>query len=74
MCVVSFEPLLVFGTRASLTKMVIEIGTMLINNCKNLYEILYLNVYEKNVGATMFYKAMGFKKIKVQKRLLTSLQ
>lgn len=42
------------------------IGTMLINHCKNLYERLYLNVYEKNVGATMFYKAMGFKKIRVQ--------
>lgn len=42
------------------------IGTMLVNHCKNMYERLYLNVYEKNVGATMFYKAMGFKKIKVQ--------
>lgn len=42
------------------------IGTILINYCKKNYERLYLNVYEKNVGATMFYKAMGFKKIKVQ--------
>lgn len=42
------------------------IGTILINICKERYERLYLNVYEKNVGATLFFKAMGFKKIKSQ--------
>lgn len=42
------------------------IGSILINFCKEKYDRLYLNVYEKNIGATLFYKAMGFKKIKVQ--------
>ena len=42
------------------------IGTMLVNHVKEKYDKLYLNVYEKNVPATMFYKAMGFRKIRVQ--------
>lgn len=42
------------------------IGTLLINNAKLHYDKLYLNVYEKNVGATLFYKAMEFKKTKSQ--------
>jgi putative acetyltransferase len=40
------------------------IGRILINYIKDKYEKLYLKVYEKNINATMFFKAMGFKKIK----------
>ena len=40
------------------------IGTILINKAKTIYNRLYLNVYEKNVGATMFFKSMEFKKVK----------
>lgn len=42
------------------------IGRILVNYAKNKYEKLSLKVYEKNINATMFYKAMGFKKIKSQ--------
>ena len=42
------------------------IGRILINYAKEKYEKLSLKVYEKNINATMFFKAMGFKKIKTQ--------
>lgn len=42
------------------------IGRILINHVKDKYETLSLKVYEKNINATMFYKAMGFKKLKSQ--------
>lgn len=37
------------------------IGRRLINYCKERYDYLTLNVYEKNVNATLFYVAMNFK-------------
>lgn len=37
------------------------IGRRLLNYCKEKYESLTLNVYEKNVDATLFYLAMNFK-------------
>ncbi len=37
------------------------IGRRLLNYCKERYDYLTLNVYEKNVNATLFYVAMGFK-------------
>lgn len=37
------------------------IGRRLVNYCKERYQKLTLNVYEKNVNATLFYVAMGFK-------------
>lgn len=42
------------------------IGRKLINYCKNNYDELTLNVYEKNINAILFYNAMGFKNIKIQ--------
>lgn len=42
------------------------IGRILINHIKDKYKIISLKVYEKNINATMFFKAMGFKKIKSQ--------
>ncbi|MCI8411294.1 MAG: N-acetyltransferase [Clostridia bacterium] len=42
------------------------IGRKLINYCKERYNELSLHVYEKNVDATLFYVAMGFKNIKLQ--------
>lgn len=37
------------------------IGRKLVNYCKERYHYLTLNVYEKNVDATLFYVAMNFK-------------
>lgn len=37
------------------------IGRRLLNYCKERYHKLTLKVYEKNVNATLFYVAMGFK-------------
>lgn len=37
------------------------IGRRLLNYCKEKYDYLTLNVYEKNVNATLFYVAMNFK-------------
>ncbi len=37
------------------------IGRRLVNYCKERYHYLRLNVYEKNINATLFYIAMGFK-------------
>lgn len=37
------------------------IGRRLINYCKERYDCLILNVYEKNVNAILFYVAMDFK-------------
>lgn len=42
------------------------IGKRLLNYVKEKNNKLTLNVYEKNVDATLFYLAMGFKNIKVQ--------
>ena len=42
------------------------IGRKLLNYCKERYDKLRLNVYEKNVDATLFYIAMGFKNIELQ--------
>lgn len=42
------------------------IGKKLINYVKEKYDKLTLNVYEKNVDATLFYVAMGFKNTKIQ--------
>lgn len=42
------------------------IGKRLLNYCKERKEKLTLQVYEKNVDATLFYLAMGFKNIKIQ--------
>ncbi len=42
------------------------IGRKLINYCKEKYDELTLQVYEKNIDATLFYVAMGFKNIKLQ--------
>ena len=42
------------------------IGRKLINHCKEKYDKLILNVYEKNINATLFYIAMGFKNTKIQ--------
>lgn len=37
------------------------IGRRLLNYCKERYDHLTLNVYEKNINATLFYAAMNFK-------------
>lgn len=42
------------------------IGRKLINYCKERKHNLTLQVYEKNVDATLFYLAMGFKNMKIQ--------
>lgn len=42
------------------------IGKKLLNYVKEKYDKLTLNVYEKNVDATLFYVAMGFKNTKIQ--------
>ena len=42
------------------------IGKRLLNYVKEKNNKLILNVYEKNVDATLFYLAMGFKNVKVQ--------
>ena len=42
------------------------IGKRLLNYCKERKEKLSLQVYEKNVDATLFYLAMGFKNTKIQ--------
>ena len=42
------------------------IGKRLLNYCKERKEKLILQVYEKNVDATLFYLAMGFKNIRIQ--------
>ena len=42
------------------------IGKRLLNYVKEKYDKLTLNVYEKNVDATLFYVAMGFKNKKIQ--------
>ena len=42
------------------------IGKRLVNYVKEKYDKLTLNVYEKNVDATLFYVAMGFKNKKIQ--------
>lgn len=42
------------------------IGRRLVNYCKERYSYLTLNVYEKNVNATLFYVAMNFKNKKMQ--------
>ena len=48
------------------------IGRILINYVKEKYENLSVKVYEKNINATMFFKAMGFKKVKSQINEFTS--
>lgn len=42
------------------------IGKRLLNHCKERKNKLTLHVYEKNVDATLFYTAMGFKNKRVQ--------
>ena len=42
------------------------IGKRLLNYVKEKYDKLTLNVYERNVDATLFYVAMGFKNKKIQ--------
>ena len=42
------------------------IGRRLLNYVKEKYSYLSLNVYEKNIDATLFYVAMGFKNTKIQ--------
>lgn len=42
------------------------IGRKLINYCKERYDKLILNVYEKNINATLFYIDMGFINNKIQ--------
>lgn len=42
------------------------IGRKLINYCKERYDKLTLNVYEKNINATLFCVAMGFVNTKIQ--------
>ena len=42
------------------------IGRKLINYCKEKYDKLELNVYDKNGNAIAFYMAMGFKNVGVQ--------
>lgn len=42
------------------------IGRKLINYCKERYEKLTLNVYEKNINAILFYVALGFVNTKVK--------
>ena len=42
------------------------IGRKLINYCKEKYNSLDVNVYDKNGNAIAFYMAMGFKNIGVQ--------
>ena len=43
-----------------------EIGRKLINKLKENHSKLILNVYEKNVNATLFYIALGFVNTKIQ--------
>lgn len=42
------------------------IGRRLLNYCKEKYDYLTLNVYEKNINATLFYVAMDFKNKGIQ--------
>ena len=42
------------------------IGKRLLNYVKEKYDKLTLNVYEKNIDATLFYVAMRFKNKKIQ--------
>ncbi len=42
------------------------IGRKLINFVKDKYDKLELNVYEKNVGAMLFYASLGFVNKKIQ--------
>ena len=42
------------------------IGRILVNYVKEKYKRLSLNLFEKNINATMFFRAMGFKKLKSQ--------
>ena len=42
------------------------IGKRLLNYCKERKEKLTLQVYEKNIDATLFYLAMGFKNMRIQ--------
>lgn len=42
------------------------IGRKLINFVKDKYDKLELNVYEKNVGAMLFYTSLGFVNKKIQ--------
>lgn len=42
------------------------IGRKLVNYCKERYDRLILNVYEKNINAILFYVAMGFVNTKIQ--------
>lgn len=42
------------------------IGRKLINFCKERYDKLYLDVYEKNINAVLFHVAMGFINNKIQ--------
>ena len=42
------------------------IGRKLINYCKERHEKLTLKVYEKNVGATLFYINLGFINVKIR--------
>ena len=42
------------------------IGRKLINYCKEKYNSLDLNVYDKNGNAIAFYMAMGFKNVGIQ--------
>lgn len=41
------------------------IGKKLINFCKNKYETLILEVYEKNINAILFFSNLGFKNKKI---------
>lgn len=42
------------------------IGRKLINYVKDRYDKLTLQVYEKNIDATLFYVSLGFTNIKIQ--------
>lgn len=39
------------------------IGFDLLEDAKNRYDCLYLDVYKKNIGAVQFYKRNGFEKV-----------
>lgn len=41
------------------------IGKKLINFCKNKYDTLILEVYEKNINAILFFSNLGFKNKKI---------
>ncbi len=41
------------------------IGKRLINFCKNKYDTLTLEVYEKNINAILFFSNLGFKNKKI---------